>query len=136
MNGPECAALNWRLALQFKYAEAAEARANGAAEEMKRKEELERLLAQQKEFKRQWESNAQKVIMAHPDLGYENSLYARAMKKVLSSNTVYSQRVDGFELAYKVIMKQLPPPGNMIPTTEFYRLLDDLKTDPPAMIAK
>jgi hypothetical protein len=130
------AAFNWRLALQFQKAGSAEARANGATEEAKRKEELERLLAQQREFKRQWESNAQKVIEAHPDLGYENSLYARAMKKVLSSNTVYSQRVDGFELAYKVIMKQLPPPGNMIPTTEFYRLLDDLKTDPPAMIAK
>jgi nucleoid-associated protein YgaU len=137
------AAFYWRLALQFKRAELAEARANGAVEEMEaaqrqaaeRKEELERRLAQEaqkREFDRQWEVNAQRVIDAHPELAYENSLYSQAMRKVLNANPVYSQRVDGFELAYKVIMKQLPPPTNPrtgIPTSEFNRLLEGLKAD-------
>jgi hypothetical protein len=139
------AAFNWRLALQFEKANSAEARANGAAEEMeaarrraaeeaRRKEQLEARLAQQREFDRQWKINAQRVIDAHPELRYENSLYSQAMRKVLNSNPVYSQRVDGFELAYKVIMKQLPPPTNprtAIPTSEFYRLLEQLKADVP-----
>jgi hypothetical protein len=103
-----------------------------AAEEAKRKEELERRLAQKKEFDRQWRINAQKVMDAHPELTYENSLYSQAMRKVLSSNPVYSQRLDGFELAYKVIMNQLPPPTNprrAMPTSELNRLLERLKVD-------
>jgi hypothetical protein len=135
------AAFNWRLALQFERAASAEARANGAAEEMeatrkraaeeaKRKEELERQLAQEREFDRQWKINAQRVIDAYPELRNENSLYSLAMKKVLNSNPVYSQRVDGFEQAYKIIVKQLPPPtGELMPTGEFYRLLERLKVD-------
>src|SRR5581483_8713836 len=67
------AATNWRIALQFGKAQSAEAKAKGAAQEMEparrlaaEKEERERRLAQQREFDRQWESNAQKVVMAHP----------------------------------------------------------------------
>jgi hypothetical protein len=111
------------------YQEAAVAR-EAAAEEAKRKEDLERRLAQEREFDRQWRINAQKVIDAHPELRYEDSLYSLAMKKILSSNPVYSKYVDGYELAYKAIRKQLPPPsGAFMPTTEFYSLLDNLKTD-------
>ena len=136
------AALNWRLALQFEKAEAAEARGKGAAEEMEaarmRKDKEAKAAqiladeeARQKEFVRQWNINAERVRSAHPELRHESSLYSQAMRKVLNSNPVYLQRVDGFELAYKVIKKQLPPPGNAMPLTEFYRLIEDLKTDPP-----
>jgi hypothetical protein len=105
------------------------------AEEAKRKEDLERRLAQEREFDRQWRINARKVMDAHPELRYEDSLYSLAMKKILSSNPVYSKRVDGYELAYKVIRKQLPAPsGAFMPTAEFYSLLENLKTDvAPAM---
>src|SRR4029453_14402410 len=120
------AAFNWRLALQFEKAELAEARASKEAE---KKEDVERRLAKQKEFDRQWRINADRVIAAHPELKYENSLYSLAMKKILNSNPLYSKRVDGYELAYEAIRKQLPPPGNLIPTSEFYRFLEAVKTD-------
>jgi hypothetical protein len=122
------AAVNWRLALQVEKAESAEARASGAAIEMN----ATQMRVAREEFTRQWKINADRVVESHPELGYENSLYSRAITKVLNSNLIYSQRVDGFELAYKVIMRQLPPPGGLLPETEFYRLLDHLKTDPPA----
>jgi hypothetical protein len=79
--------------------------------------------------------SARKVMDAHPELRYEDSLYSLAMKKILSSNPVYSKRVDGYELAYKAIRKQLPAPsGAFMPTAEFYSLLENLKTDvAPAM---
>ena len=48
---------------------------------------------------------------------------------MLIANQAYSRRVDGFELAYKAIRKQLPPPGQALPTNEFYALLDKLETD-------
>jgi hypothetical protein len=137
------AAFQWRLALQFENAKSDEERANTADAEMERAakkaradeekakadEEIEKLVAKTKEFSRQWQMNAQKVIDAHPELRSENSLYALAMKKILSSNPVYSKRVDGYELAYTAIRKQLPPPGGVMTMTEFYRLLENLKTD-------
>jgi hypothetical protein len=142
------AAKNWRLALQFKKAELAEAEANGAAEDMEaarkravekmevarrreaeekeEKEKLERLFAQQedqqKEFDRQWVISAQKVIDAHPELRYQDSLspHFERLMEILVSNPVYSRRVDGFEYAYKVMTKQLPQPPFELWDNPFY----------------
>jgi hypothetical protein len=135
------AASNWRLAWQFDKAEQAKRKANDAAARMEtirqeaeaevtRRAKQEELASREKEFSRQWEINAQRVMDAYPELRYENSLYSQAMRKVLSGNAVYSQRVDGFEQAYKIIVKQLPPPtGEAMPTSEFYGLLERLKVD-------
>jgi hypothetical protein len=125
------AAKNRRIALQFKKAELAEAKANGAAEKMEaarkqaveemevtrrreaeEKEKLEREIAQQREFDRQWVISAQKVIDAHPELRYQDSLspHFERLMEILEDNPVYLKRVDGFEYAYKVMTRQVPRP--------------------------
>jgi hypothetical protein len=78
-----------------------------------------RRLAQKKEFDRQWVISAQKVIDAHPELRNPDD-FERLMK-ILEDNPVFSQRLDGFEYAYKVMTKQVPrPPAEQWPPPEHF----------------
>lgn len=62
------AALNWRFALRFDEAKRVERRANIVeAEEGKRKEEIEKRLALEREFNRQQQTNAQKFLSQRTD---------------------------------------------------------------------
>jgi hypothetical protein len=68
--------------------------------------------AQEEKFNRQWMINAQKVIDAHPELRSQDSLSTdfQRLLQILQNNSVYWERVDGFEYAYKVMTKQAPEP--------------------------
>lgn len=57
------------------------------------------------EFDKQWQANMSLVVGAHPELRTDERLI-RLMKAALQGNEEYYKRVDGFEIAYREVVKR------------------------------